>query len=103
MIKARTSALHLAVFACAGIAAPAEAQSAGYSATLAAPAAARKAVVNGVVWRCEGDTCVAPLDGARPAIACGKMVRAFGSVTRFASPKGELSADDLARCNAAAK
>ena len=103
--SARSSAAQLFLLAAVAFAAPVTAQSpsAGYSATLAAPApAAKKAVVNGVVWHCEGDTCAAPLDGARPAIACGRMVRAFGTVTRFASPKGELSAEDLARCNAAA-
>ena len=107
--SARRSASQLLVFAAVAFAAAApglasaQGASAGYSATLAAPApAAKKAVINGVVWRCEGDACAAPLDGARPAIACGKMVRAFGAVTRFASPKGDLSAEDLARCNAAA-
>lgn len=106
--SARRSAAQLfllAAVALAGAPATAIAQGAstGYSATLAAPApAAKKAVVNGVVWHCEGDTCAAPLDGARPIIACGKMVRAFGTVTRFATPKAELSAEDLARCNAAA-
>jgi hypothetical protein len=29
-------------------------------------------------------------------------VKAFGQVTKFATPKGEFDADKLARCNAAA-
>ena len=93
----------LALAAGAPAAALAQSGHGGYSATLAAPLpAAKKAVVNGVIWKCDGDSCAAPLDGARPAIACAKMVRAFGAVTRFADPKGDLAAEDLARCNAAA-
>ncbi len=83
---------------------PAYAAGAGaYSASLATPVdAPKREVINGVLWRCEGDSCSAPLDGSRPANACAKLVRKIGPVTRFASPKGELSADDLQRCNAAA-
>jgi hypothetical protein len=30
------------------------------------------------------------------------VVKSFGKVSSFAGPKGELSAEDLQRCNAAA-
>lgn len=66
---------------------------------LEAPA---KKVVNGVLWNCAGDTCTGPVDGARPLTTCTKVVRAFGKVNTFATPKGELSAEDLQSCNAAA-
>jgi hypothetical protein len=103
LVFARRSALSLAVLASAAMTAPLAAQSASYRATLATPAQpAKKAVAGGLLWRCEGDSCVAPIDGSRPVIACAKMVREFGAVTRFAHPKGELGAEDLARCNAAA-
>ena len=84
---------------------PAYAQPAakGYTATLAAPVEApTRQVINGVLWKCEGDSCSAPLDGSSPATACAKAVRKLGAFTRFATPKGELSADQLQRCNAAA-
>lgn len=76
---------------------------AGYSATLqtALEAPARK-VVNDVVWNCAGDSCQGPLDGSAPRTTCTKVVKAFGPVTHFASPKGEFDADQLQRCNAAA-
>jgi hypothetical protein len=32
---------------------------------------------------------------------CGKVARKFGPVARFASPQGELSTEQLARCNGA--
>ena len=42
------------------------------------------------------------VDGARPLNTCTKVVKAFGAVSTFATPKGELSAEDLQSCNAAA-
>ena len=73
----------------------------GYSAALASPLAApKRQILNGVLWRCEGDACAGAADGSRPVLACQRVVDAFGPVARFAGPKGELSADDLARCNA---
>lgn len=82
---------------------PAEAASARYSAKLAASVEApAKKIVNGVVWSCAGDACSGPVDGARPINTCFKVVKAFGQVSSFAGPKGELSAEDLQRCNAAA-
>lgn len=81
---------------------PAQAAPARYTAKLstAVEAPARK-VVNGVVWNCTGDTCTGPVDGARPLNTCAKVVKAFGPVASFTTPKGELSAEDLQSCNAA--
>jgi hypothetical protein len=74
-----------------------------YTATLAQPVAdpARK-VVNGVQWSCTGTECSGRVDGAAPINTCTRVVKAFGQVTKFATPKGEFDADKLARCNAAA-
>ncbi|MGE8142734.1 CC_3452 family protein [Novosphingobium sp. NPDC080210] len=81
---------------------PAQAAAARYTAKLstAVEAPARK-VVNGVVWNCTGDTCTGAVDGARPLNTCAKVVKAFGPVASFTTPKGELSAEDLQSCNAA--
>lgn len=82
---------------------PAMAQSAKYSAQLAsAIEAPAKKVVNGAVWNCTGTSCTGSSDGSAPARTCARVVKAFGPVTSFATPKGELSADQLARCNGAA-
>ncbi|MBS0481563.1 MAG: hypothetical protein JSR96_05305 [Proteobacteria bacterium] len=76
--------------------------SSAYSVTLAngleAPA---KKIVNGVLWNCSGASCAGAIDGARPVNTCRQVVKAFGNVTRFATPKGDLGAEDLQRCNAA--
>ena len=82
---------------------PVQAQAAArYSATLAAPAGEASKVVNGVNWTCAGTECSGRVDGAAPVNTCARVVKAFGQVTKFTTPKGEFNADKLARCNAAA-
>ncbi len=82
---------------------PARAASAGvYSAALATPlTAARREIIDGAIWRCEGNRCSSPADGARIQTVCGKVARKFGPLAGFATPQGELSAEQLARCNGA--
>lgn len=82
---------------------PAYAGAAGYTAKLStALEAPKQKVVNDVLWRCTGDSCTGPVDGARAVNTCAKVAKAFGPVSSFATPKGELSAEELQRCNAAA-
>jgi hypothetical protein len=85
----------------AGQSIPAEAAPAGaYPAVLTAPLAApRREIVDGAIWRCEGDRCSAPADGERAQSVCAKVARRFGPITSFAAPQGALSAEQLARCN----
>lgn len=79
---------------------PALAAPTGWSATLRAPLSQqRQEIVNSVLWKCTGDQCLAPAQGSRPLFVCQKVVRKLGPVARFTSPVGELSADDLAKCN----
>ena len=56
-------------------------------------------------WTCAGATCTGPELNARlgDARACREAAKAAGVVTAYSSMRGELSADDLARCNKAAK
>ena len=49
---------------------------------------ARREIIDGAIWRCEGDRCSAPADGARAVAVCGKVARRFGPVARFAAPAG---------------
>ncbi len=82
---------------------PARAGTPSYSATLAsAVQSPATKVVNGVVWNCDGATCAGPVDGASPKNTCAQVVKTFGQVAKFATPKGEFSAEQLQRCNAAA-
>jgi hypothetical protein len=75
----------------------------GYKATLStAVEAPAKKVVNGTMWKCAGADCAGKEDGSRPLTTCVKVVKAFGPVSAFVSPKGEFSADEVQRCNASA-
>jgi len=82
---------------------PVQAAARTYHATLASGLAAPASkVVNGVLWRCDGASCSGEIDGSSPVHACANVAKAFGSVSGFATPKGEFSAEQVQRCNAAA-
>lgn len=69
-------------------------------ASLASPLASpKREIVDGVLWRCEGDRCVGAVDGSRPVRVCGRVANKFGEIARYTSPEGELAAEELARCN----
>ena len=98
------SAAKFALFAGLALAgAPhASARAGAMVATLAAPLEApRQEIMDGAMWRCAGDRCQAPAQGSRPLVVCQRVAKQFGAVSRFASPRGELSAEELTRCNGA--
>lgn len=74
--------------------------------TLAAPVAQ-----NGVVkamatsWNCTGAACTGPAINGRfgDARGCREIAKVAGAVTAYVGARGELNADDLARCNKSAK
>ncbi len=75
------------------------------AATLAAPGEARRAVLDGRSWTCDADgVCVARGPGASQPVLreCRRFVARFGAVTRYERDGTALTADELARCNAAA-
>ena len=59
----------------------------------------REVIVDGRLWSCSGTACTAQGDDARPAVACRKLARKLGPVTRFATSQSELNAAGLASCN----
>lgn len=85
-------------------AAPAVAQApAATSLTLAdaTKAPARPTIIDGARWSCEGAVCTASGGTAQPATrACRRVVAKFGAVTAFSYKGVQLSAEDLAVCNA---
>lgn len=71
-----------------------------YSVQLATPVAKpAKMMLGDVLWSCAGDTCSAGQDAARPVVVCTKLAAKVGTINKFATPKGELAAEDIARCN----
>ena len=59
----------------------------------------REVIVDGRVWNCSGTACTAAGEDDRPAVACRKLARKLGIVTRFATPQGDLDPAGLATCN----
>jgi hypothetical protein len=71
-----------------------------YTVTLAAPVAKpAKVMLGDVLWNCNGAACSAAQDTARPVVVCTKLAAKVGAISSFATPKGELAAEDIARCN----
>ncbi|HWA01708.1 MAG TPA: hypothetical protein VG841_15475 [Caulobacterales bacterium] len=66
------------------------------TARLAAPAQHARVIAQNTLWTCEGDTCVANSRRGASVHDCRQFKREAGqTVTAF----GDLSAEDLARCN----
>lgn len=80
---------------------PAQAAPRGiYVVALAAPLARpRQEIVDGVLWKCAGERCAAASEGSRALLVCQRVAKIFGAVARFTMPNGELSSEDLSRCN----
>jgi len=75
------------------------------AASLAQPGEARRLILDGRSWSCGPDgACVARGSGASQPVMreCRRFVARFGAVTRYERDGVALSADELARCNAAA-
>lgn len=90
-------------FGAAALAGTAQAAPRGGSiAALAAPLAEpRQEIISGVLWKCAGGQCTAASEGSRPLLVCQRVAKTFGQVARFSSPAGELSSEELSRCNGA--
>lgn len=74
--------------------------------TLAAPVAKDGAVkALATTWTCTGTACTGPEINGRfgDARGCREIAKAAGMVAAYTTAKGELSADDLAKCNKSAR
>ncbi len=61
-------------------------------------------IANRAIWTCDGDTCVAELARKSPTVrACKQVAKEIGQLAGFSSENGELTAEELAECNSAAK
>ena len=85
-------------FLAAGV--PAQAQAASLRAEFSAQfERATEVIIDGRQWSCAGNACTSRSEDPRPAVACRKLARKLGTVTRFATPQTELDASGLATCN----
>ena len=79
----------------------AEAQSSTvyYTAELATPAKEARTIAKGMVWHCEGTRCVAAKNNSRPNIACERLTREVGELTKFTAKGVPFDDEALAKCN----
>lgn len=95
------SVLTAAAFAV--IAAPAFASNA-YTFETVNPVSQKRVIAESVVWSCEGTVCRGELDRKAPSVrVCKKIVKEVGEVTALRNSKSELTAEQIAECNTAAK
>lgn len=93
----------LATAAFAALAAPAFASN-SYTFETATPVSTKRIVAESVVWTCEGTKCTAELDRKAPTVRiCKKIAKEVGQVTALRNTKSELTAEQIAECNTAAK
>jgi hypothetical protein len=70
-----------------------------YTVELAQPAEAKKAIVRGVMFQCEGTSCRAPITGSAPRNVCVSVAKEFGEVVSFKAGDRVLDDADMAACN----
>lgn len=92
------SAVALGLTAFAGTA-QAAARAGAFAALVTPLLQPKQEIVSGVLWKCEGERCAAASDGSRPLLVCRRVAKAFGQVARFSTPAGELSSEEISRCN----
>ena len=89
----------IAALALPGSAAIARGDDARATVTLAAPAAKDRVIAGGVVFACQGTTCIGPVSRKRPLRVCRELVRELGEVVRYEAGESAMDEAKLARCN----
>lgn len=91
----------VAALASAMFAGVAYARDAVFTAKIEAPVAeTTRYIASNTIWTCEGDTCRARPNHVASVRACRQFVREAGvRVISYGPEGGELSAEEIARCN----
>jgi hypothetical protein len=100
---ASLKALSVAAIGVLAYAGAAYAQGDIFTAKLQAPTSEDRIVARSTVWNCQGDTCVARPDHAASVSACRAFVREAGAVVAYGPAERQLTAEQLAACNASAR
>lgn len=58
-------------------------------------------VIDGLVWRCSGSSCTGPAGNGRAGDqhVCHDLAKKVGIVASYAGTRGNLTTEELARCN----
>lgn len=82
---------------------PAVASAASYSAKPAAPVASHKIITRDISWACGTDSCLGSTDQSRPVVLCQDLAKKAGRIEAFTVNGRALAAEELAKCNTAAR
>jgi hypothetical protein len=74
-----------------------------YKVELAQAAPVQKATLRGVVVKCEGTACRAPIASSSPKNVCISVAREFGAVASFKAGDRDFDAEEIAACNGKGK
>jgi hypothetical protein len=74
-------------------------QSNYYEAGLAAQPLVNSDLVRGVIVKCEGTNCRAPITSSAAKNMCVSIAREFGEVTSFKAGKRSFDAAEIEKCN----
>jgi hypothetical protein len=74
-----------------------------YSAKPANAPVAGKIIGKDISWNCSGDSCRGSTEASRPVIICEDLAKRAGRIESFRADGKELSAEQLSKCNSAAK
>ncbi|HYD86522.1 MAG TPA: hypothetical protein VEA80_03540 [Vitreimonas sp.] len=91
----------IAALASMSFAGAASARDVVFTVQIEGAAAERQVIAQNTVWLCEGDTCRARPNHAASVRACRQIARELGGarILAYGPEGGELTADELARCN----
>jgi hypothetical protein len=90
-----------AFIAVATFAAPALAGN--YSAKPAAAPTSAKIIGKDISWNCTAESCRGSTEASRPVVICEDLAKRAGRLESFIADGKALSAEQLAKCNSAAK
>ncbi|MEA1072584.1 CC_3452 family protein [Sphingomonas sp. LY160] len=74
-----------------------------YSARLTTAQTQEKIIGKNISWSCAADLCRGASEASRPVVLCQDLAKRAGAVVSFQSDGRPLSAEELAKCNTAAK
>ena len=74
-----------------------------YSAKPVASPAAAKIIGKDISWACSANGCTGSTESSRPVILCQDLAKRAGRIESFHADGKPLSADQLEKCNSAAK
>ena len=74
-----------------------------YSAKPVTAPASNKIIGKDISWACAGGTCRGSTEASRPLILCQDLAKRAGRLDSFTADGKALPAEQLAKCNSAAK